>query len=70
MQAPDNRRMNDETEAILARVLATMALQQAGMLCLPCDAQAGAVALLVRALEIAAPDLSPAGRARLFHEVG
>lgn len=34
----------------------------------PCDADAAAVAILVRAVELATPDLSSEARASLFHQ--
>lgn len=61
-----NEKDIDETLAAWKALTAARALVRG--YALPQDHDAATVALLVRAVELAAPDLSPTGRASLFME--
>ena len=61
MKAEHTERHNALITLRLVRELASISVQ-------PCDADAASVAILVRAIEIATPDLSSEARASLFHQ--
>jgi hypothetical protein len=57
----------NETEQMQADVVLTHAIKHAEATAHPGDVQAAAVGILVAAVELATPDLTPKIRASLFH---
>lgn len=58
--------MNDDQELVIAKWLLELARDCAGVTSKKQDVEAATAAILMRALELATPDLSAEQRARLF----
>ena len=61
--------MNDEQELDMAVKIRTAAIVCAKLISKPEDMSAATAAILIRALELATPDLSPQRRASLFCDI-
>ena len=59
--------MNEAQELLFAQRILASAHQMAWIACHQDDVHASTAAILMHALELATPELSPEGRARLFN---